>query len=203
MKKYTLIYRMNIQSVFCMNKKDRILEVMLRLIKEQGIQATPMAQIAKEAGVAAGTIYHHFASKEQLVNELFLRVKKEFSDLQASKLSVELGYKDKFWVLWKSLYYYYTQNPLAFNFSAQLGHSPMISDDIKNQAKQYYQPIIDFFAEGISLGILKPMDSNLIGELVYGSVASTVQLYFEGKTNITLEILEQAIEYSWDGISIK
>jgi AcrR family transcriptional regulator len=186
-----------------MNKKDKILEVMLRLIKEQGIQATPMAQIAKEAGVAAGTIYHHFASKEQLVNELFLRVKKEFSDLLASKLSVELGYKDKFWVLWKSLYYYYTQNPLAFNFSAQLGHSPMISDDIKNQAKQYYQPIIDFFAEGISLGILKPMDSNLIGELVYGSVASTVQLYFEGKTNITLEILEQAIEYSWDGISIK
>ncbi len=198
-----LFYRTNIQSVFCMDKKDKILEVMLRLIKEQGIQATPMAQVAKEAGVAAGTIYHHFASKEQLVNELYLRVKKEFSDLLASKLSVELGYKEKFWVLWKSLYYYYTQNPLAFNFSAQLGHSPMISDDIKNRAKQYYQPIIDFFAEGTRLGILKPMDSNLIGELVYGSVASTVQLYFEGKTNITLEILEQAIEYSWDGISIK
>jgi len=57
-----------------MDKRDKILEVMLRLIKEQGIQATPMAQVAKEAGVAAGTIYHHFASKEQLVNELYLKV---------------------------------------------------------------------------------------------------------------------------------
>ena len=186
-----------------MDKKDKILEVMLRLIKQQGIQATPMAQVAKEAGVAAGTIYHHFASKEQLVNELYLKVKKEFGDLLVAKLNVDLGYKEKFWVLWKSLFYYYTQNPLAFNFSAQLGHSPLISDDIKVQAKQYYQPIIEFFAEGINTGILKPMDAYLIGELVYGSVASTVQMYYENNSNITLQVLEQAIEYSWDGISNK
>lgn len=186
-----------------MDKKDKILEVMLRLIKQQGIQATPMAQVAKEAGVAAGTIYHHFASKEQLVNELYLKVKKEFGDLLVAKLNVDLGYKEKFWVLWKSLYYYYTQNPLAFNFSAQLGHSPLISDDIKVRAKQYYQPIIEFFAEGIRSGLLKPMDAQLIGELVYGSVASTVQMYYENNSNITLQVLEQAIEYSWDGISNK
>ena len=43
----------------------------LELFTTQGFHETTTAQIAKKAGIAEGTIYRHFASKQQLVNELY------------------------------------------------------------------------------------------------------------------------------------
>jgi len=100
------------------DKREAILQVMLRLITEQGIHATPMAQVAREAGVAAGTIYHYFSSKEQLVNELYLEVKREFGQVLNLPLLVDLPFKEQFWKIWQALYQYYIENPLAFGFSA-------------------------------------------------------------------------------------
>lgn len=183
-----------------MDKRQVILQVMLRLITEQGIHATPMAQIAKEAGVAAGTIYHYFPSKEQLLNELYLDVKREFGEVLRKQLLTDLPFKEKFWQLWQALYLYYVENPLAFGFSAQLVHSPLIAAGVKEQGKIFYQPVFDFFTSGIQQGILKPMDVVLMGELVYGNVAVTVQLQLSGEITITPDLMEQAIRFSWDGI---
>lgn len=39
----------------------------------QGIAATSMADIAQEAGCSKRTLYHHFASKQELISEVMLR----------------------------------------------------------------------------------------------------------------------------------
>lgn len=43
----------------------------LELFTTRGYHDTTTAQIAKKAGIAEGTIYRHFASKQHLVNELY------------------------------------------------------------------------------------------------------------------------------------
>jgi AcrR family transcriptional regulator len=50
------------------DKRQQILAATLGLIHENGLQSTPMLAIAKEAGMAMGTIHHHFPGKEELVN---------------------------------------------------------------------------------------------------------------------------------------
>ena len=50
-----------------MTKKEKILETTLQLIAKNGLNASPMSMIAKEANVATGTIYHHFKSKEEIM----------------------------------------------------------------------------------------------------------------------------------------
>jgi AcrR family transcriptional regulator len=59
-------------------KKEKILETTLQLIAKNGLNASPMSMIAKEADVATGTIYHHFKSKEEIINEIYLNKKKDF-----------------------------------------------------------------------------------------------------------------------------
>ncbi|WP_421740480.1 TetR/AcrR family transcriptional regulator [Cellulomonas sp.] len=49
----------------------------LRLFRERGYAATTMRAIAQEAGVATGNAYYHFASKDHLVQELYLDVNRE------------------------------------------------------------------------------------------------------------------------------
>ena len=50
------------------DRKQRILEVAERLLARYGWRNTSLAQIAREAGVSAAGLLHHFESKEQLLN---------------------------------------------------------------------------------------------------------------------------------------
>ena len=51
--------------------RQRLIRAALELFTTRGYHVTTTAQIAKKAGIAEGTIYRHFASKQQLVNELY------------------------------------------------------------------------------------------------------------------------------------
>lgn len=51
--------------------RARLIRTALELFTARGYHDTTTAQIAKKAGIAEGTIYRHFASKQQLVNELY------------------------------------------------------------------------------------------------------------------------------------
>jgi len=53
--------------------KARIEEVSLRLFVDQGVTETTIRDIAGGAGIAEGTIYRHYRSKEDLVWELFYK----------------------------------------------------------------------------------------------------------------------------------
>lgn len=46
--------------------RDRILETALRLISEHGYRGATTAEIARQAGVAEGTIYRYFKDKKEL-----------------------------------------------------------------------------------------------------------------------------------------
>jgi AcrR family transcriptional regulator len=54
--------------------RQRLLQAAQELIEEGGYAAASVAAIAERAGVAAGTLYRHFDSKEELFVELFRSV---------------------------------------------------------------------------------------------------------------------------------
>jgi AcrR family transcriptional regulator len=50
-----------------------IVEAALRLFREGGYEAATMRAIAREADVSTGNAYYYFASKEELIQEFYLR----------------------------------------------------------------------------------------------------------------------------------
>ena len=73
------------------DKRDKILQAALELFAEQGFRGTSTAQIAKHAGVATGTLFHHFESKEALYLELLsdwlTYIDEEFQKIQTRSSS--------------------------------------------------------------------------------------------------------------------
>ncbi len=53
------------------NKRERILEAAVRVFAKHGFHGTRVSEIAKAAGVADGTIYLYFKSKDELLVSLF------------------------------------------------------------------------------------------------------------------------------------
>jgi TetR/AcrR family fatty acid metabolism transcriptional regulator len=53
------------------DKRRAILDAAVRVFARQGYHATRVSDIADEAGVAYGLVYHYFRSKEAVMNELF------------------------------------------------------------------------------------------------------------------------------------
>jgi AcrR family transcriptional regulator len=57
------------------NKADRrraILDAAVKVFAQQGFHACRVSDIADEAGVAYGLVYHYFPSKDEVLNTLFL-----------------------------------------------------------------------------------------------------------------------------------
>jgi AcrR family transcriptional regulator len=53
------------------DKRRQILDAAIRVFARQGFHSTRVSDIADEAGVAYGLVYHYFSSKEEVLNELF------------------------------------------------------------------------------------------------------------------------------------
>ncbi|MFS2159430.1 TetR/AcrR family transcriptional regulator [Pseudomonas sp. Pseusp122] len=62
------------------DKRNAILDSALHIFAELGLGA-PTAKIAKGAGVAEGTLFNYFETKDELLNQLYLELKRELRDI--------------------------------------------------------------------------------------------------------------------------
>lgn len=68
-----------------MSTRSRLLTAAQELIESGGYQAASVAAVTERAGVAAGTLYRHFASKAELFAELF----RSICDREAAAMEAE------------------------------------------------------------------------------------------------------------------
>ncbi|MFV7771772.1 MULTISPECIES: TetR/AcrR family transcriptional regulator [Shewanella] len=130
-------------------KKQAILDTALQLFVSQGFHATSTATIAREAGVATGTLFHHFPSKEQLLEQLFLGVKQEFADAIQAGASKSGKLKQDAKQLWFAALTWAMANPLKQAFFQLYSMSPTVEQSVRAQAMH---SILGFIAELIRQG---------------------------------------------------
>jgi AcrR family transcriptional regulator len=184
------------------NKREAILQATLELITTNGIHATPMSEVAKQAGVAAGTIYHYFESKTELINDLYAVLKQRMGEALMQNTEGQTSVKDRFFRFWLNLYGFFVQNPKEFDFLENYAQSPVVSEDVKKANEVHYSPVIAFLAEGIQKGVLREMPVALMTALVYGNVVAAAKLHLYGGFPLQPAHLQQAMQASWDGVRI-
>lgn len=52
------------------NRRDELVQIAGKLFAENGFHVTTIRDVADAAGIQSGSLYHHFASKESMVEEL-------------------------------------------------------------------------------------------------------------------------------------
>ena len=181
-------------------KKESILQSTLELVSEHGVHNTPMSKIADHAGVAVGTIYHHFNSKDEILNELYIMIKMEFGAQIDEALAREQSPKKAFYEVFRAIYYYYTENPLKYIFTEQVAFTPIISDKVKKEVQQYYESMFAFFEENIQNGTFRNVPLELMGQLCYGNIKTLIFMKLSDQHKVTDATIEEAVNTSWIGI---
>ena len=182
------------------DKKRAIYESTLRLIKEFGFHGTPMSHIAQEAGVATGTIYHYFASKDELIIELHHYTKERIHRAIFNESNSMLPYAERFTDIWMKMVRYYMEYPEVLSFVEQFFSSPYVKDVYPEDCVGFQDEISVFLKQGICENHIKPLDINIISAAYIGTIAATAKRNIHGRFALTEQDLKQMVTIIWDGI---
>lgn len=104
------------------NRREEILEAVVRLTARQGVVGASVRQIASEAGVTEGAVYRHFENKEDLCRRAYQRI---VEDMAVEKERIlhsraPLATKLRDWI--GATYDYFDRYPEAFTYVLLTDH---------------------------------------------------------------------------------
>ena len=111
-------------------KRSAILEAATRIIVAQGLSA-PTAGIAKEAGVANGSLFTYFETKKDLFNQLYLELKTEMASVVMTDLPTGADHREQLLHLWQHWMSWAVSHPDKRRALTQLG----VSDEITPETR--------------------------------------------------------------------
>lgn len=185
------------------DKRDEIVRAALELIAEHGFHGAPMAMIAEQAGVGAGTIYRYFENKDVLITELYSELERRIR----SKLLI--GYdptkpiRERFLHLGNALLSYFIRNPLEFRYLEQFHNSPYGVDHRREKIlgkRGGIEIYCDMITEGVAQQVIKDLPLAILFALAFGPLLSVARDHILGFISLDDTMLARTIEACWDGV---
>lgn len=97
------------------------------LVAANGFHGASMGAVAKAAGVATGTAYTHYASKDELVLATYVETKAQLSAAVTKDLDLSASPAELFRGIWLATYRHFAANPEHARFLLQVDHSPYLA----------------------------------------------------------------------------
>ena len=178
-----------------MNKtKRKILEASMKLFAEKGYDATSIEEITATVGVAKGTLYYHFSSKEEIFNFLVeegIKLLQNSIDIKTSKLP---NYIDKL----KAIILIQIKIVVKYEDIITILLTQFLGKKARNQKCQklvyeYINKIEEIVKEGIKKGQIKQGNSQAIASEIYGLICSS--LVYKLRNNGQIEIMKLYKEF--------
>src|ERR1700682_1960644 len=108
------------------DKRNAILDGATRLFAERGLTAAPTSEISKQAGVAEGTLFTYFKTKDALINALYREIKLELADAMMSGFPRKKSVRTRLGHVWDGYVNWGITNPEQRSVLAQLQVSGML-----------------------------------------------------------------------------
>jgi AcrR family transcriptional regulator len=100
-------------------------EAIVAVVARRGLEATTMAAVAAEAGVATGTAYVHYPSKDELLIGGYVHVKQQLGAAATAGLTDALAPRQRFEQVWHQAHRHLREHPDQARFLVQFEHSSL------------------------------------------------------------------------------
>lgn len=92
-------------------ERKTFLDMSMKLIGTGRLHTTSMDEIGHLALLSSNTVNHIFCSREIFISELVKTVTREIEDVILGVTHQPSSFKDRFFILWFALFYYYIAHP--------------------------------------------------------------------------------------------
>lgn len=133
--------------------RQRLIRAALELFTTKGYHDTTTAQIAKKAGVAEGTIYRHFLSKQHLLNELYRAALRWASEV--ARDAADGSPRVKLALVAQGLVEGAARDPAVVKLGLLERHEAVLDEESRKTARDFRQVIEHVIAEGKAEGAIR------------------------------------------------
>jgi AcrR family transcriptional regulator len=154
------------------DKRNAILDAATRLFAERGLTAAPTSEISKQAGVAEGTLFTYFRTKDDLINALYRGIKLELADAMMSDLPRKKKVDTRMRHVWDRYVNWGIANPKQRKVLGQLTVSEVLTKESRDAGSA---PFVEFQAmirDAIEQGLFR---NDVPVELISRSLAALVE----------------------------
>lgn len=186
-----------------MDKKIKLLEAALPMFVEDGFHGTSTGKIAQQAGVATGTLFNYFKTKDDLVLALYVHLKDELADYIRAHAFQGSGLRDMMKAQFLASLFWAVDNPLKFRFIQQFHTSPYASLLDQAVIAEQSQPHLSLIKQGIAAGILQDMPADLIYALISSQTFGLYQYIISQDVSSARQhqLIEQTFDLLWKMIA--
>jgi AcrR family transcriptional regulator len=183
------------------DKRARILEAALELFTEYGFKGTSTAAIAQHAGVATGTLFHHFKTKEDLIDELYKETKIALAESLAFELDGVQGVRNKIQSMWLGFVDWALEHEDKYRFFKHCEASPYIGEELKEECAAKFAFLFDLFAQAVEAGVVKNLPVPLHFALTTGMAEGFIRHLMQHPEDRDSQSLRtSAFSMCWDAM---
>ena len=185
------------------NKVESIYKASLKLIMQTGIAGLTMSKLAKEAGIATGTLYIYFKSKEELLNNLYLKLNDESVERFLQGYDENEPFRIGLKKIWINYLTHRIEHYEESVFLEQYYRSPFITKDHKRLAEKMKSPVHKLIQRGKKEMLIKnDIDDEMLFLSLLGFIRELADEHVTNVYKLNKERIEQAFQLSWDTIKL-
>jgi AcrR family transcriptional regulator len=187
------------------SRRDELLKLAATMFAERGLRATTVRDIADSAGILSGSLYHHFKSKEQMVEEvlrdfldwLFGRYQ-EIVDTEPNPLE---RLKGLFMASFEAIEDRHAQVVIYQDEAKRLSSLPQFGF-VETRNKEQRKMWLDLLNQGIEGGYFRPdIDVDLVYRFIRDTTWVSVRWYQPGGPLTAEQVGRQYLSIVLGGIT--
>ena len=186
------------------DKREAILRAAIRVFAHNGYFSSKVADIASEAGVADGTVYLYFKSKEEILHQIFDRSVDEALAAAREEISLISDPRDKLRrIALLHLERLGADRDLAVVFQVELRGSTKFMEEFSAAGfAEYLSLIRTTFEEGQQAGVFREdLNSNVVAKIVFGALDEMATNWILSKRRYKLApMADQVLDILLNGV---
>lgn len=182
------------------DKKQALLDAATAAFAQSGIAAST-ALIARKAGVAEGTLFRYFATKDDLLNALYLHLKQDLCQTMLANLDRTITLpKEHTRNIWNSYVDWGIRNPVAHAAIRQIGVSEKLSAETEMAVKEMFPELHELCRRSVR-PVFMSDEFKTFGDALFLSLAESTMEFATRDPSRAVDFKALGFEVMWRGLA--
>jgi AcrR family transcriptional regulator len=183
------------------DKRHAILAAATRIFAERGLGA-PTSAIAAAAGVAEGTLFTYFPTKDELINVLYREIKLDVADAMMSGFPRRKSVRTRLEHVWNSFTQWGVANPLQQKALRHIEVWSGLTAESRAAGTRPFSAIRETAEEGVSQRIIQDLPQPFLAAAMSALAETTVEFMRQHPKKADT-YRAAGFQMLWDGITRK